>query len=320
VAVTAPDWLTRRRLGARGPAVTRLGLGGAPLGNMFAPVSDDDARATIDAAWSAGIRYFDTAPLYGHGLSERRFGQALAAHPRADYVLSTKVGRVLHPPEGEPPPTIFTGVNDLVPHFDFTRDGVLRSIDDSLLRLDTDRLDIVLVHDPDDHEDVAQREAFPALLRLRDDGVIGAVGCGMNQVPMLERFVADIDLDCVLLAGRYSLLDRSGAPLLATCAERGVGVILGGVFNSGVLADPDAHASYDYAPAEPAVVERARDLRKRGAAHGVTLPEAALQFALRHPAVTTVIVGARSAAEVMLDAGFAAAVIPDALWADLERA
>ena len=200
-----------RTLGARGPAVTGIGLGCAPIGNMFTAVSDDDAGATVDAAWRAGIRYFDTAPLYGHGLSERRLGRALATRPRGDYVLSTKVGRLLQPPGGPPPPTIFTGVDELVPHFDFSRDGVLRSLDDSLSRLGTDRIDVVLVHDPDDHEDVARRETFPALLRLRDDGVIAAVGCGMNQVAMLERFVADIDLDCVLLAGRYSLLDRSGA-------------------------------------------------------------------------------------------------------------
>jgi D-threo-aldose 1-dehydrogenase len=312
-------WHARRPLGRRGPAVTGLGLGCAPIGNMFAAVSDDDARATIDAAWDAGIRYFDTAPLYGHGLSERRLGQALAARPRDDYVLSTKVGRLLEPPHGAPAPNIFTGVSELVPHFDYSRDSVLRSIDDSLTRLGIDRLDVVLVHDPDDHENEARREAFPALLRLRDERVIGAVGCGMNQVPMLERFVADIDLDCVLLAGRYSLLDGSGAELLTTCAERGVGVILGGVFNSGVLADPDGHASYDYAPAAADVVARAQQLRARSAAHGVALPAAALQFARRHPAVTTVVIGARSAAEMELDAAFASAAVPDALWSELER-
>jgi D-threo-aldose 1-dehydrogenase len=313
-------WRERRSLGARGPVVTGLGLGCAPIGNMFAAVSDDDARATIDAAWDAGIRYFDTAPLYGHGLSERRLGEALAVRPRADYVLSTKVGRLLRPyREGVPPPTIFTGVGELVPHFDFSRDGVLRSLDDSLARLGTDRVDVVLVHDPDDHEDVARRETFPTLLRLRDEGVVAAVGCGMNQVPMLARFVADIDVDCVLLAGRYSLLDRSGAELLAMCVERGVGVIVGGVFNSGVLADPDGDASYDYAPAGSHVVARARDLRARCAAHGVALPAAALQFARRHPAVTTVVIGARSAAEVELDAGFASAAVPETLWPELDR-
>jgi D-threo-aldose 1-dehydrogenase len=318
VAPVSPSWRARRPLGARGPAVTGLGLGCAPIGNMFAAVSDDDARATIDAAWNAGIRYFDTAPLYGHGLSERRLGQALARRPRGDYVLSTKVGRLLTPPNGAPPPTIFAGVGELVPHFDYSRDGVLRSIEESLVRLGTDRLDVVLVHDPDDHEAVARREAFPALLRLRDDGVIGAVGCGMNQVPMLERFVAGIDLDCVLLAGRYSLLDRNGGGLLSTCAERNVGVILGGVFNSGILADPDGDASYDYAPAAAEVVARARELQVRCAAHGVALPAAALQFARRHPAVTTVVIGARSAAEVELDAGFASAAVPEILWRALD--
>ncbi len=309
----------RRSLGARGPAVTGFGLGCAPIGNMFTAVSDDDARATVDAAWRAGIRYFDTAPLYGHGLSERRLGAALAARPRGDYVLSTKVGVSLQPRGGgTPPSTIFADVDELVPYFDFSRDGVLRSLDDSLARLGTDRVDVVLVHDPDDHEDVARRETFPALLRLRDEGVVGAVGCGMNQAPMLERFVADIDLDCVLIAGRYSLLDRRGGELLAMCAERSVGVILGGVFNSGVLADPDGPASYNYAPAAADVLARARDLRARCAAYGVALPAAALQFARRHPAVTTVVVGARSAAEIEFDAGFASAAIPEILWSELE--
>jgi D-threo-aldose 1-dehydrogenase len=185
--------------------------------------------------------------------------------------------------------------------------------------LSTDRVDVVLVHDPDDHEDVARRETFPTLLRLRDEGVVHAVGCGMNQVPMLERFVADIDIDCVLLAGRYSLLDRSGAELLAMCGARTVGVIVGGVFNSGVLADPDGHASYDYAPAAADVVARARELRARCATHAIALPAAALQFAGRHPAVTTVVIGARSAEEVQLDAGYASAAIPEILWSELDR-
>jgi D-threo-aldose 1-dehydrogenase len=294
--------------------VTGLGLGCAPIGNMFAGVSDDDAGATVDAAWEAGIRYFDTAPLYGHGASERRLGRALKTRSRSEYVLATKVGRVLRPAGARRPPTIFTDVGELEPEFDLSHDGIMQSLEDSLARLGTDRIDVVLVHDPDDYEDDALRHAFPTLLRLRDEGVVSAVGCGMNQTAMLERFVARVDVDCVLLAGRYSLLDRSGSELLEQCAARGVGVILGGVFNTGVLIDPDAHPTYDYAAAPPTVIERARSLQAVCAARGVALGAVALQFAMRHPAVTTVLVGARSAAEVDLDVGFAAAPVDDDLF------
>jgi D-threo-aldose 1-dehydrogenase len=316
--MTELDAWSMRPLGTRGPAITALGLGGAAIGNMFAGVSDDDARATVDAAWDAGIRFFDTAPLYGHGVSERRLGRALRSRTRSDYVLSTKVGRVLRPTGSARPSTIFTDVGDLEPKFDFSRDGIMRSLEESLERLGTDRVDVALVHDPDDHEDDALRHAFPTLLRLRDEGVVAAVGCGMNQTAMLERFVARIDVDCVLLAGRYSLLDRSGADLLAQCAARRVGVILGGVFNTGVLADPDAHPTYDYAAASPAVLERARHLRACCEARAVPLGAAALQFAMRHPAVTTVLVGARSRAEVDLDVGYATASIDDDVFAELD--
>jgi D-threo-aldose 1-dehydrogenase len=315
---TLDDWSTRP-LGRRGPAVTALGLGCAPIGNLFATVSDDDARATVDAAWDAGIRYFDTAPLYGHGASERRLGRALRTRSRHDYILSTKVGRVLRPAGSKRSATIFADVGDLEPQFDFSRDGILRSLEDSLERLATDRIDIALVHDPDDHEDEALLHAFPTLLRLRDEGVVAAVGCGMNQAAMLERFVARIDVDCVLLAGRYSLLDRTGTELLAQCATRSVGVIIGGVFNTGMLIDPDAHPTYDYAAAPPAMLERARHLRAVCEAQGIALGAAALQFAMRHPAVTTVLVGARSRAEVDLDVGYAAPAIDDDVFAQLNR-
>jgi D-threo-aldose 1-dehydrogenase len=312
------DWTTRRPLGERGPAVTALGLGCAPIGNLFTGVSDEDACETVDAAWDAGIRYFDTAPLYGHGTSERRLGRALRARPRGDYVLSTKVGRVLRPAGPERATTIFTDVGDLEPHFDFSRDGIMRSFEESLGRLGTDRIDVALVHDPDAHEDDAFRHAFPAVLRLRDEGVVAAVGCGMNQTAMLERVVARVDVDCVLLAGRYSLLDRSGSELLAQCAARDVGVILGGVFNTGVLIDPDAHPTYDYAAAPQTVLERARRLRVVCEARGIALGAAALQFALRHPSVTTVLIGARSAAEVDLDAGYAGTPIDDDVFGELD--
>lgn len=306
------DWRAPRPLGRRGPAVTGLGIGTAPMGNMFTGVTDDAAHATVDAAWAGGIRYFDTAPFYGYGQAEQRLGRALAARPRDEYVLATKVGRVLDPAgTAERAETIFTNVGDLEPHFDYSRDAVLRSLDESLTRLGTDHVDVALVHDPDLHERDAVAHAFPALLELREQGVVKAVGAGMNQSEMLERFVAQIDIDCVLLAGRYSLLDRSGANLLAQCETRGVGVIIGGAFNTGVLVDPDVHTTYDYAPASQAVLARARALRDVCAQYGVALGAAALQFAMRHPAVTTVLVGARTRAEAEQSLGFAATPIAD---------
>ena len=309
-----------RPLGRRGPSVTRIGLGCAPIGNLFTRVSDEDAAATIDAAWDQGIRFFDTAPLYGHGLSERRLGRALARRPRTQFVIATKVGRLLRPAPAGRHTTIFADAPPLDPVFDYSRDGVLVSIDESLERLALDRIDVVHVHDPDDHEAEALAGAFPALIELRDQGVIGAVGCGMNQTAMLERFVERVDLDCVLLAGRYTLLDRSGADrLLPLCQQRGIGVIIGGVFNSGLLADPDGQPTYDYIDAPRALVERARRMRARCQQRGVELPAAALRFAMRHPAVTSVVVGARNAVEITLDVALAATRIDDALWDDLER-
>jgi D-threo-aldose 1-dehydrogenase len=313
------DWRTPRPLGRRGPAVTGLGLGTAPIGNMFTGVTDEDASATVDAAWEGGIRYFDTAPLYGHGASERRLGRALRGRPRAEYVLATKVGRVLEPAGAERAQTIFTDVGDLEPRFDYSRDAVLRSLEESLIRLGTDHVDVALVHDPDLHEDDALANAFPTLLQLRDEGVVTAIGAGMNQHEMLDRFVARVGLDCVLLAGRYSLLDRGGADLLDHCATAGVGVILGGVFNTGVLIDPDVHRTYDYAAAPPDVLDRARRLRDACAARGVTLGAAALQFAMRHPAVTTVLVGARTPAEIDLDLEFAAVPVAEHVLQEIAR-
>ncbi|MFN8040056.1 MAG: aldo/keto reductase [Acidimicrobiales bacterium] len=321
------------RLGRHGPTVTRLGLGCAPLGNLFTAVGDDEATAAVDAAWDAGIRYFDTAPLYGHGLSERRLGRALARRPRDEWVLSTKVGRLLRPVD-EPVDTIFDLARSagggggaaaadpagLAPTFDFSADGVLRSIEESLVRLGTDRLDVVLVHDPDDHQDEALAGAFPALVRLRDEGVVGAVGAGMNQWPALDRFVQQVDLDVVLLAGRATLLDRSGTEvLLPRCAERGVGVVLGGVFNSGVLAaPPGTTATYDYGEVPAEVAGRVARLASVCEAAGVALPAAALRWALRRDDVAAVVVGARSPAEVAADVAWATAAVPDHLWDELE--
>jgi D-threo-aldose 1-dehydrogenase len=298
--------------------VSRLGLGTAPLGNLFTAIAHDDALATVRAAWEQGVRFFDTAPQYGHGLAETRLGEALAESPRDEMVLASKVGRLLRRTEGERPATIFRDVPDLDPVFDFSRDGVLRSLEESLQRLGTDRLDIVHVHDPDDHEAEALATAFPALIELREQGVIGSVGCGMNQAEMLSRFVDRVDLDCVLLAGRYSLLDRGGVALLDQCLGRGVGVVLGGVFNSGLLARPEVDATFDYAVASPALLAQARAMQIVCESFDVALPSAALHFALRHPAVTTVLVGARSVQEVMDDVAYAQSAVPRELWSALD--
>ena len=318
--MTGGSWaLDERPLGSRGLRVTALGLGCAPLGNLYRSIDDESAAAVVDSAWDAGIRFFDTAPLYGNGLSEVRVGAALAKRARDEFVLSTKVGRLLRAPQGGGTSrSIFVDVPDLDPQYAYSRDAILRSIEESLSRLGFDRIDVVHVHDPDDHEDEALAGAFPALLELRDQGVVGAVGCGMNQWQMLDRFVQRVDLDCVLLAGRYSLLDRSGGEvLLPRCIERGVGVVIGGVFNSGLLADPVANTTYDYVEAPESVLTRARQLADVSAARGVSITAAALQFALRHEAVSSVVIGAQTVGEVEEDVLAALAPVPDDLWSDL---
>ncbi|MBY0274534.1 aldo/keto reductase [Candidatus Binatia bacterium] len=311
--------MRRARLGSSGVEVTRLGFGAAPIGNLFTRVADDDARAAIDTAWDAGVRFFDTAPLYGHGLSEQRLGAALRQHDRDAYVLATKVGRLLTPTvkkddDGfvDTPPVGWT--------YDFSHDATQRSLDASRARLGIDRVDLLHVHDPDEHADAALRGAFPALRKLREQGVIRAIGAGMNQSALLARFVREADVDCVLLAGRYTLLDQSGLDeLLPLCVQRGTSVIAGGVFNSGLLADPSPGATYDYAPASAELVARARRLAGVCARHGVDLKSAALRFPLAHPAVACVLTGARSAAEVAENARLFARPIPLALWDDLRR-
>jgi D-threo-aldose 1-dehydrogenase len=302
--------------------MTPLGLGCAPLGNLYQPITDDDAQAVVHAAFDAGIRFFDTAPLYGHGLSERRLGRALASLPRESVTVATKVGRLLVPDApGDDVDTIFTEVPPVHPVFDFSADGVHRSLEASLERLGLDRVDIVHVHDPDDYADEALAGALPALRRWRDEGVVGAIGAGMNQAPMLARFVREAGVDCVLVAGRYTLLDQSALDeLLPLCEREGVSVIAAGVFNSGLLADPNPGAHFDYAPAPSALVERARQLATVCARHDVPLTAAALQFPAAHPAVTCVLTGVQSVEELRANVADFARPIPDAMWADLRSA
>ncbi|TDB81897.1 MULTISPECIES: aldo/keto reductase [unclassified Micromonospora] len=306
-------------LGRTEVRVTRLGLGLAPIGGMFTSVGDETARATVAAAWRLGLRYFDTAPLYGCGLSERRAGAVLAGRPRAEFTLSTKVGRLLVPGEGRGQ-EFWAEPSGLVPTFDFSAAGVRRSYAESLERLGLDRIDIAYLHDPDDHVGEAITEAYPELARLRAAGEIGAVGAGMNQAPVLTDLVRAVDLDCVMLAGRYTLLDQSGLDtLLPLCRDRGVAVIAAGVYNSGLLADPRPGAPYDYAPADRALLERASAVRAVCDRYGVPLRAAAIQFPLGHPAVTGVVVGARDPDQVADNLAMFEWDIPGELWADLKR-
>lgn len=305
-----------RRLGRSDIHVSALGLGTAPIGGLYEAVPESQARATVERAWEAGTRFFDTAPLYGHGLAERRLGAVLAQRPRDELVLATKVGRLLRPGETE---TIFHGIPPVQPVFDFSGPGIRRSLEESLERLGLDRVDIVHIHDPDDHADQALAESFPVLDELRREGVIRAVGAGMNQTQVLSRFAREADFDCFLVAGRYTLLDQSALDeLLPLCVERGIGIIIGGVYNSGVLARPEVGATYDYAPAPAPVLERARALAAVCAAHDVPLMAAAIQFPFGHPAVASVLSGARSAAEVEQNERMARMSIPAALWDELK--
>ena len=312
--------IEQRELGSSGVRVTRFALGCAPLGGLYEPVGEANARATVDEAWRLGVRTFDTAPHYGAGVAEQRVGAALRERPRSELVLSTKVGRLLVEP-GTPAPSMFAEDSGLERRFDFSADGVRRSLEDSLGRLGLDRADIVLVHDPDDHLDEAIASALPALAALRDEGVIGAIGAGMNHVAPLDRIVREADVDCILLAGRHTLLDHSAsAELLPRCVERAVSVIAAGVLNSGILGDPRDGATFDYEPASAARLEQARRVGAVCERHGVSLPVAATAFPLRHPAVACVLVGARSPHEVAADVEAMQRAIPDALWADLVSA
>jgi D-threo-aldose 1-dehydrogenase len=311
----------RVRLGATDLWPTRLGLGLAPLAGLYAPVSEAQATATIDRAWEYGIRLFDTAPLYGYGRSERLAGAALAGRPRDEYVLASKVGRLLRPagPEGDAGQTIWADPDpELVPYFDFSADGVRLSVAGSLARLGTSRLDIAHLHDPDDHWPQAAGDGHRTLTALRAEGTVRAVSAGMNQTAMLTRFVRECGLDCLLVAGRYTLLDQSAAgELLPACARHGVGVLAAGVYNSGILADPRPGATYDYAPAEAPTLARARAIAEVCQRYQVPLRAAAVQFPLRHPAVSAVVVGARSPAEVDDAVRAFEYQIPPALWTAL---
>ena len=306
----------------RGLRLSSLGFGGAVIGNLYRATSDEDARAAVDAAWVAGIRYFDTAPHYGLGLSERRLGVALADRPRSEYTLSTKVGRQLVP--ADPPRAKDDGGFDVPGDYtrvwDFSRDGVLRSIEGSLERLGVGHLDLVYVHDPDDHWREAIEGAVPALSDLRDQGVIGGFGAGMNQSVMLARFVRESDMDAVMVAGRLTLLDQSAlADLLPAARERGTAVVAAGVFNSGLLSRerPADDANFDYQPVPAEILARAHAIADVCERHGCTLPAAAVAYPLRLPEVASVVLGMRSREQVEQNAALHEAGVPEDVWAEL---
>jgi D-threo-aldose 1-dehydrogenase len=316
--------MNRNSIGRTDVHVTEVGFGGAPIGNLYKPVSDEDALAAVRAAWDGGARYFDTAPHYGLGLSERRLGAALRELPRDEYVLSTKVGRLL---VHNPAPTGsdladggFAVPDTLTRRCDYSRDGVRRSLDASLDRLGLDRVDIVYIHDAEEHMEQALRGAVPALVELRAQGAIGAIGAGMNFVEPLLRFVTEADVDAVMLAGRWTLADRTGEQLLTVCAEREISLVAAAPFNSGLLSRPYPadDAQFDYGPAPADVLDFARRLAATCDATGTTLPHAAMQFPLRHPAVPTVVVGMRTAEQASANLAWATRPLPAALWDELK--
>jgi D-threo-aldose 1-dehydrogenase len=312
-----------RRLGRTDVELTVLGFGAAPIGNLYREIDEDTALGAVEAAWDGGVRYFDTAPHYGLGLSERRLGRALVGRPRDEFVVSTKVGRLLVP---NPTPVGtdlaaggFAVPDDLIRERDFSRDGVRRSIEASLRRLDLDRVDIVYLHDPENHMDIALREAIPALVELREQGVIRAIGAGMNFVAPLRRLVAESDVDAVMVAGRWTLADRSAAPLLRECEARQVAVVAAAPFNSGLLSQPrpPEHAYFDYLPATPEMLGLARALADVCTPHGIVLPHAAIQFPLLDPAVVTVVAGMRTKEQARLCAEWISDEVSPDIWAEL---
>lgn len=321
-----------KKIGRTDLEVTSIGFGGAGIGNLYRTVSDADARAALEAAWNRGVRFFDTAPYYGSGLSERRMGDFLRDKPRDSFVLSTKAGRLLRPLKGRPmPETGFAEPLPFAPVYDYTYDGIMRSHEASLQRLGLDRIDILLIHDigrmtHGNANDALFRDAMDgglkALQELKRTGDISAFGMGVNEVEVCLDALKHGDLDCILLAGRYTLLDQVAAEgLLDLCLKRQISLIIGGVFNSGILVTgPVPGAHYNYGPPPPEIVERVRRLQEICASHEVKLPSAALQFPGKHPAVATVLLGVVNAE--MLEMNFAGLTetIPDALWRDLAAA
>jgi D-threo-aldose 1-dehydrogenase len=321
------------RLDNGGLTFTELGFGTAPMANLYRAISDDEARAILERAWDVGVRYFDTAPLYGLGLAETRLNRFLRGKPRADYVLSTKVGRLLRPCPADQRNGIgkWFDVPNRAEVYDYSYDGVMRSVEFSLERLGVDRIDVLYAHDLDvfthkthaammDRVSEFMASGYRALLELRDQGVIRAFGAGVNEVGPCTYLAERGDFDLFLLAGRYTLLEQGALDeFLPLALERGIGVVIGGPYNSGILATgakPGAFFNYD--PAPPAVMDKVAKIEAVCARHNVRLVDAAFQFTLRHRAVVSVIPGGQGVAEMVSNIAAATAVVPADLWADLK--
>jgi D-threo-aldose 1-dehydrogenase len=296
-------------------ALTRYVQGTSQLGGLFKAVDDETAWAALQTAWDLGVRHFDTAPYYGYGLSERRVGAFLSQFPRDAYTISTKTGRLLQPTDHEGDDYWFAGADPNKPVYDFSWDGVRRSLEQSLERLGLDRVDTLYIHDPDDFMDQAIGEAYPSLRELRDQGALAKIGAGMSNLAGLERFVAETDPDQIMLAGHYNLMARAaGERLLPSCAARGISVVAAGAYASGLLANPRPGAHYDWREATTAEIDTAVRLREHFAQFGVPLAAAAAQFPLLHPAVTAVTLGTRNAEQARTNVQFVTWDIPAEAW------
>ncbi|NKQ51368.1 aldo/keto reductase [Amycolatopsis sp. K13G38] len=307
------------------PPLGRFALGTASLGNLYAPVGDEQAHAVLEAAWECGVRYFDTAPHYGLGLAERRLGAFLKTKPRADYVVSTKVGRLLVPdPEGAARLDLADGYHVPADHrrvWDFSAAGIRRSLEESLARLGLDSVDIVYLHDPDEYDlEPALAQGLPAVAALRDEGVVRAVGLGSKSTKALAAGARSGALDLLMIAGRFTLLEQPAVDdIVPECRAHSVGIAAAGVFNSGLLAtpEPSPEAHYEYGRVPPEVLATAREIAVVCTEFGVDLPTAALRYPLREPLVRTVVVGAASAEEVRQNHRRLSAAVPDGLWTAL---
>jgi len=346
------DIFETRLIGDTNLRMPVIGLGANPLGGLYEPISGEDVAQTIDRAYGAGVRFFDLAPVYGYGNAERNVGSALKDRPRDEIFVTTKIGRLLLDPDDPTTPAeredvmviwegeqLYKGTDAVRPYFDFSHDGVHRSIDASLARTGLDRFDALHIHDPDLYPDEAIDGAFRALSDLKDQGVIGAIGCGMNQWEMLAEFANRAPFDCFLLAGRYSLLDQSALPgLMPVCERNNISLIIGGVYNSGILSHPDPgsiggvssagdaigswteNVTFNYVPAPPEIIQRAGAMKRLCDDHATSLKAVAIQFPLHHPAVASVLMGPRTPEHVDDNIKAFSDPVPDALWSDFKAA
>lgn len=324
--------LDRKSLGRSGLKLSVLGFGGTGLGNMYAPMTESASMQALTAAYAEGVRYYDTAPLYGHGLSELRTGAGLRSFDDPEVIVSSKVGWRLKPAFGAPTEAgLFRDITAFQRYNDYSYDGAMRSFEDSLNRLGRDRIDIVMIHDVDRRNQGARFEevfaqamagAYKAILSLREQGTITAIGCGLNDWEACQAFAEAGDFDCFLLAGRYTLLEQASLEsFLPLCEKRGIGIVLGGPYNSGILASGAVPGAwFNYEPATAEVLEKVSTIERICAAHGVPLKAAALQFPLHHPCVASVIPGISKAGELDENLRMLRTSIPDALWRDLKSA